>query len=82
MDEPNLKDGDVVYVDVSDIYADRGGAERNFIAKVRKLTPHGGITLEVAGGQLRSMAAERCSHANEKQKREYFLNVLKHGSRT
>ena len=78
----NFKEGDVVYVDVSDIYADRGGAERNFIAKIRKLTAADGVTLEVAGGQLRSMALARCSHATESQHKEYFLNVLTYGSRT
>lgn len=77
--DPEYVKGDVVYVDVSDIYKDRGGEERNFIATIWELTPHGGVTLEVGEGNLRSVALERCSHATEAQKIEYFKNLLKYG---
>jgi len=80
VDEANFKKGDLVYVDVSDIYVDRGGIERNFIGEILELTPYGGVTLKInSRNTIRSLSLERCSHATEKQRIEYFKNILKYG---
>ena len=79
MDDPPIRVGDIVYVDVADVYPERGGAEWNFVAKVHKMTATEGVDLDVAGGNMKSVALERCYHATEKQKAEYFKLVLKYG---
>jgi len=80
VDDPPLKIGDIVYVDVSDVYAHRGdGKDWNFVAKIHRITPTEGVDLDVVGGNIRSVALERCFHATEAQKAEYFLLVLKYG---
>lgn len=77
---PPIKAGDIVYVEVADLYSTRGGPEWNFPAKIYKITSTGGADLDVVGGNLRSVALERCSHATEKQKAEYFKLVLQFGN--
>ena len=80
MDDPPLRVGDIVYVDVADVYHDKGGAEWNFVAKIHRITPAEGVDLAVVGGNLKSVALERCFHATEAQKAEYFKLVLQFGN--
>lgn len=80
VDDPPIRVGDIVYVDVADVYGNRGGAEWNFAAMVIKITPTEGVDLDASGGNLKSVALERCTHATEKQKAEYFKLVLKYGT--
>ena len=80
MDDPPLRVGDIVYVDVADVYPERGGAEWNFVARIHRITPTEGVDLDVVGGNSKSVALERCFHATEAQKAEYFKLVLQFGN--
>jgi hypothetical protein len=78
--DPPIKVGDIVYVDVADVYHSRGGEEWNFVAMIKRITPAEGVDLDACGGNMKSVALERCFHATEKQKAEYFKLVLQFGN--
>jgi len=73
--DPPIHVGDIVRVDMEDI----SGPGSNFVAKICKMTPTEGVDLDTAGGGWKSVALERCYHATEQEKAEYFKLVLKYG---
>ena len=72
-DKP-IRVGDVVFVDLADINSDI-----SFVGKIFALTAGEGAAVCKGPDVIKSVALERCYHASQGQKREYFKKMLKDG---
>jgi hypothetical protein len=72
--DPPIKVGDVVFVDLADIIPDI-----SFVGKIFALTAGEGAAVEKGPDVIKSVALDRCHHASQGQKREYFKKILKDG---
>jgi hypothetical protein len=72
--DPPIKVNDVVYVDLADI-----GSDFSFVGKIFALTAGEGAAVGKGPNVIKSVALERCTHATQAQKREYFKRMLKDG---
>ena len=72
MIDPPIRVGDIVFVDLADI-----SSAISFVGKIFALTAGEGAAVGKGPNVIKSVALDRCHHATQAQKREYFKRMLK-----
>lgn len=74
LNQNRVKLGDIVFVNMTNI------SYGNYVGKIKGMREGTKVIVFKADGRtLQSVFINRCNHANESQRKEYFKDVLKHG---
>lgn len=73
LNKNRVKLNDIVFVNMKNVTAD------DFVGKIKSLHEGTKVVVIRSNRLQRRVFINRCSHANETQRKEYFKGVLQHG---